>query len=51
MSAYVALLEHNLLYPDRGEVLLRYVACTPDNSPFMLGKAFYEDMKGIRWEN
>nr|XP_026695158.1 EF-hand calcium-binding domain-containing protein 5-like [Ciona intestinalis] len=47
MSAYVGLLEHNLVYPHRGNVLLRYVACTPDNSPYMLGKAFYEDMRGI----
>ena len=49
MSSYISLLEHNTLQPDRGAVFLRYVACTPDNAPFMLGKAFYEDMKGIRY--
>ncbi|CAK8684544.1 EF-hand calcium-binding domain-containing protein 5-like isoform X3 [Clavelina lepadiformis] len=47
ISSYIALLEHNILHPHRGAVLLRYVACTPDNAPFMLGKAFYEDMRGI----
>jgi len=48
ISSYVALLEHNSLHPQRGAILLRYVACTADNAPYMLGKAFYEDMKGIR---
>nr|CAB3241204.1 EF-hand calcium-binding domain-containing protein 5-like [Phallusia mammillata] len=47
VSSYIALLEHNTLYPHRGGVLLRYVATTPDNAPYMLGKAFYEDMRGI----
>lgn len=48
ISAYIALLENNNLHPSRGDLLLRYAACTPDNATFMLGKAFYEDMQGIR---
>lgn len=47
ISAYIALLENNNLHPSRGDLLLKYAACTPDNAPFMMGKAFYEDMQGI----
>ena len=49
VSASIGLLEHNTAQPARGAILLRYVACTNDNAHWMLGKAFYEDMKGIRY--
>ncbi|XP_039261348.2 EF-hand calcium-binding domain-containing protein 5-like isoform X2 [Styela clava] len=47
ISAYIALLEKNVLYPSRGDLLLRYTACTLDNAPSMIGKAYYEDMRGV----
>ncbi|XP_007670750.2 EF-hand calcium-binding domain-containing protein 5 isoform X1 [Ornithorhynchus anatinus] len=47
ISAHIALLEQNLLLPERGDVLLRNVACTLDDAPFVLNKVLYRDMKGI----
>nr|KAF6415551.1 EF-hand calcium binding domain 5 [Molossus molossus] len=47
ISAHISLLEENLLLPDRGSVLLRNVACTLDDAPFVLNKVLYRDMKGI----
>ncbi|XP_036051268.1 EF-hand calcium-binding domain-containing protein 5 [Onychomys torridus] len=47
ISAHISLLEENLLLPERGDVLLRNVACTLDDAPFVLNKVLYRDMKGI----
>ncbi|XP_022279124.1 EF-hand calcium-binding domain-containing protein 5 isoform X10 [Canis lupus familiaris] len=47
ICAHISLLEENLLLPDRGEVVLRNVACTLDDAPFVLNKVLYRDMKGI----
>ncbi|KAI4566239.1 hypothetical protein MJG53_014916 [Ovis ammon polii x Ovis aries] len=47
ISAHISLLEENILLPDRGNVLLRNVACTLDDAPFVLKRVLYRDMKGI----
>ncbi|XP_019505963.1 PREDICTED: EF-hand calcium-binding domain-containing protein 5 [Hipposideros armiger] len=47
ISAHISLLEENVLLPDRGTVLLRNVACTLDDAPFVLNRVLYRDMKGI----
>ncbi|NXF71578.1 EFCB5 protein, partial [Sclerurus mexicanus] len=47
ISAYIALLEENQLSPEQGQVLLRYVACTADDAPYVLNQVLYRDMKGI----
>ncbi|NXE61721.1 EFCB5 protein, partial [Calcarius ornatus] len=47
ISAYIALLEENQLSPEQGQVLLRYVACTADNAPYILNRVLHRDMKGI----
>ncbi|XP_058139097.1 EF-hand calcium-binding domain-containing protein 5 isoform X2 [Dasypus novemcinctus] len=47
ISAHISLLEENLLLPDRGNALLRNVACTLDDAPFVLNRVLYRDMKGI----
>ncbi|XP_031209199.1 EF-hand calcium-binding domain-containing protein 5 isoform X1 [Mastomys coucha] len=47
ISAHISLLEENILLPERGHVLLRNVACTLDDAPFVLNKVLYRDMKGI----
>lgn len=51
INASVSMLENNddavLLY--RGETVLRYVACTVDDIPYVLGKVLYRDMKAISW--
>ncbi|XP_021568715.1 EF-hand calcium-binding domain-containing protein 5 [Carlito syrichta] len=47
ISAHISLLEENQLLPDRGNILLRNVACTLDDAPFVLNKVLYRDMKGI----
>ncbi|KAM7333860.1 hypothetical protein ACRRTK_007180 [Alexandromys fortis] len=47
ISAHISLLEENILLPERGDVLLRNVACTLDDAPFVLNKVLYRDMKGI----
>lgn len=48
ISAHISLLEENELLPDRGSVLLRNVACTLDDAPFVLNRVLYRDMEGIR---
>lgn len=48
ISASIALLEYNVLVPERGDVLLRYVACTEDDAPYVLNQVLYMDMKGVR---
>ncbi|NWX17627.1 EFCB5 protein, partial [Aegotheles bennettii] len=47
ISAYIALLEENQLSPERGENLLRYVACTASDAPYVLNQILYRDMKGV----
>ncbi|XP_039108506.1 EF-hand calcium-binding domain-containing protein 5 [Hyaena hyaena] len=47
ISAHISLLEENRLLPDRGNVLLRNVASTLDDAPFVLNRVLYRDMKGI----
>lgn len=51
INASVSMLENNdvpeLLY--RGETLLRYVACTTDDIPYVLGKVLFRDMKTVSW--
>nr|A0JP43.2 RecName: Full=EF-hand calcium-binding domain-containing protein 5 [Mus musculus] len=47
ISAHISLLEENVFLPERGHVLLRNVACTLDDAPFVLNKVLYRDMKGI----
>ncbi|XP_014808478.1 PREDICTED: EF-hand calcium-binding domain-containing protein 5 [Calidris pugnax] len=47
ISAYIALLEENQLSPERGQILLRYVACTTHDAPYVLNKILYRDMKGV----
>ncbi|NWU29490.1 EFCB5 protein, partial [Dyaphorophyia castanea] len=43
ISAYIALLEEN----QQGQVLLRYVACTADDAPYVLNQVLHRDMKGV----
>ncbi|NXS74876.1 EFCB5 protein, partial [Pandion haliaetus] len=47
ISAYIALLEENQLSPERGQILLHYVACTADDAPYVLNQVLYRDMKGV----
>ncbi|NXT50264.1 EFCB5 protein, partial [Pluvianellus socialis] len=47
ISAYIALLEENQLSPERGQILLHYVACTADDAPYVLNQTLYRDMKGV----
>ncbi|XP_048180297.1 EF-hand calcium-binding domain-containing protein 5 [Corvus hawaiiensis] len=47
ISAYIALLEENQLSPEQGQVLLRYVACTADDAPYVLNQVLHRDMKGV----
>ncbi|NWV91266.1 EFCB5 protein, partial [Machaerirhynchus nigripectus] len=47
ISAYIALLEENQLSPEEGQVLLRYMACTSDDAPYVLNQALHRDMKGV----
>ncbi|NWS72724.1 EFCB5 protein, partial [Crotophaga sulcirostris] len=47
ISAYIALLEQNQLSPERGQILLRYVACMADDAPYVLNQILYRDMKGV----
>ncbi|NWT13666.1 EFCB5 protein, partial [Vireo altiloquus] len=47
ISAYIALLEENQLSSEQGEVLLRYMACTADNAPYVLNQVLHRDMKGV----
>ncbi|NWI74489.1 EFCB5 protein, partial [Dryoscopus gambensis] len=47
ISAYIALLEENQLSLEQGQVLLRYVACTADDAPYVLNQVLHRDMKGV----
>ncbi|NXC54492.1 EFCB5 protein, partial [Aleadryas rufinucha] len=47
ISAYIALLEENQLSPEQGPVVLRYVACTADDAPYVLNQVLHRDMKGV----
>ncbi|NWH65205.1 EFCB5 protein, partial [Geococcyx californianus] len=47
ISAYIALLEQNQVSPERGQILLHYVACTADDAPYVLNQILYRDMKGV----
>ncbi|NXY47970.1 EFCB5 protein, partial [Ceuthmochares aereus] len=47
ISAYIALLEENQLSPERGQILLHYVACMADDAPYVLNQILYRDMKGV----
>ncbi|XP_070591568.1 EF-hand calcium-binding domain-containing protein 5 [Erythrolamprus reginae] len=47
VSAYIALLEYNVVAPERGDILLRYVACTEDDAPFLLNQVLFMDMPGV----
>uniref|UniRef100_A0A7M4F639 EF-hand calcium binding domain 5 n=1 Tax=Crocodylus porosus TaxID=8502 RepID=A0A7M4F639_CROPO len=47
ISAYIALLEKNRLSPERGNILLRYVACTAEDAPYVLNQTLHTDMKGV----
>ncbi|NXI76312.1 EFCB5 protein, partial [Rhipidura dahli] len=47
ISAYIALLEENQLSPEQGQALLRYVACTADDAPYVLNQVLHRDMKGV----
>ncbi|NWU79315.1 EFCB5 protein, partial [Onychorhynchus coronatus] len=47
ISAYIALLEESQLSAEQGRVLLRYVACTVDDAPYVLNQALHRDMKGV----
>uniref|UniRef100_A0A670KEV1 EF-hand calcium binding domain 5 n=1 Tax=Podarcis muralis TaxID=64176 RepID=A0A670KEV1_PODMU len=46
ISAYIALLEYNLVSPERGDILLHYVACTEDDAPYVLNQSLFMDMEG-----
>ncbi|XP_013406765.1 EF-hand calcium-binding domain-containing protein 5 isoform X1 [Lingula anatina] len=47
ISANISLLENNDIDPKRGDMLLRYVASTPEDAPYILGKCLFKDMKAI----
>ncbi|KAL5015803.1 hypothetical protein ScPMuIL_005392 [Solemya velum] len=47
ISANISMLERNVTAPERGDVCLRYVAATADDSDVVLGQILYKDMKGI----
>ncbi|XP_027747330.1 EF-hand calcium-binding domain-containing protein 5 isoform X1 [Empidonax traillii] len=47
ISAYIALLEESQLPAELGRLLLRYVACTVDDAPYVLNQALHRDMKGV----
>ncbi|NWV58854.1 EFCB5 protein, partial [Malurus elegans] len=47
IGAYIALLEENQLSPEQENALLRYVACTPDDAPYVLNQVLHRDMKGV----
>ncbi|XP_035826955.1 EF-hand calcium-binding domain-containing protein 5 [Aplysia californica] len=50
ISASVSMLEHNHIEPGRGDLLLRYAACTPEDCQYMLGKALFHNQKGISFQ-
>lgn len=47
ISVNVALLERNIAYPERGDMMLRYSACTPEDAEYVLNRTLYKDMKGV----
>ncbi|XP_044531530.1 EF-hand calcium-binding domain-containing protein 5 [Gracilinanus agilis] len=47
ISAHISLLEENEKMPERGSTILRIVACTAADVPFVLNQVLYRDMKGI----
>ncbi|NWT67867.1 EFCB5 protein, partial [Prunella himalayana] len=47
ISAYIALLEENQPSSEQGQVLLRYVACTAEDAPYILNQVLHRDMKGV----
>ncbi|KAJ1186093.1 hypothetical protein NDU88_002877 [Pleurodeles waltl] len=47
ISASIGLLEQSPPTAERGPHLLRYVACTLEDAPYVLNKALYRDMKGV----
>ncbi|XP_010145708.1 PREDICTED: EF-hand calcium-binding domain-containing protein 5-like, partial [Eurypyga helias] len=47
ISAAIALLEENQLSPERGQLLLRYVACTADDAPYVLNQVLHRDTKSV----
>ncbi|XP_078362971.1 EF-hand calcium-binding domain-containing protein 5-like isoform X2 [Oculina patagonica] len=51
LSSSVCMLENNddPNQIHRGETVLRYVSCTMDDIPYVLGKVLYRDMKTVSW--
>ncbi|XP_078536146.1 EF-hand calcium-binding domain-containing protein 5 isoform X2 [Lissotriton helveticus] len=47
ISASIGLLEQSPPEAERGPHLLRYVACTLEDAPYLLNKSLYRDMKGV----
>ncbi|XP_009076237.1 PREDICTED: EF-hand calcium-binding domain-containing protein 5, partial [Acanthisitta chloris] len=47
ISAYIALLEGNQQPLEQGQILLRYVASTADDAPYVLNQVLYRHMKGV----
>uniref|UniRef100_F6VVB2 EF-hand calcium binding domain 5 n=1 Tax=Monodelphis domestica TaxID=13616 RepID=F6VVB2_MONDO len=47
ISAHIAFLEENKAMPERGSTLLRNVACTAPDVPYVLNQVLYRDMSGI----
>ncbi|XP_069471351.1 EF-hand calcium-binding domain-containing protein 5 [Ambystoma mexicanum] len=47
ICASIGLLEQSPAEENRGPVLLRYVACTLEDAPYVLNNALYRDMKGV----
>ncbi|XP_029142543.1 EF-hand calcium-binding domain-containing protein 5, partial [Protobothrops mucrosquamatus] len=50
VSAYIALLEYNVIAPERGDILLRYVASTEDDAPYLLNQILFMDMPGVSFQ-
>lgn len=51
LSSSVCMLENNddMNQLHRGETLLRYVSCTVDDIPHVLGKVLHRDVKTVSW--
>lgn len=51
LSSSVCMLENNddVNQLHRGETLLRYVSCTVDDIPHVLGKVLHRDVKTVSW--
>ncbi|XP_074642778.1 EF-hand calcium-binding domain-containing protein 5-like [Tubulanus polymorphus] len=47
ICANISMLERNDAAPERGRMLLRYVAATPEDAPYVLGQYLFKDMKGV----